>query len=199
MPTSNQDIQRFAKKARIVLFILLGLSILGWIIPEFLGLGGIDITISSEQITIENPNIGTNIEADAELDLETPAWFDIFMLLTTAATLIFWFAIIYQIERLFFAYQKGEFFSISTARRLRNVGWIMLAAALVSTLQEFVGNMLLDDLLIEVGDALPESVTSLSAPASIDYPVLIGALAITVIARVMEKAAALQDEMNSVV
>lgn len=199
MPTSNQDIQRFAKKARIVLFILLGLSILGWIIPEFLGLGGIDITISSEEITIENPNIGTGIETDTELDIETPAWFDIFMLSATAATLIFWFAIIYQIERLFFAYQKGEFFSIPTARRLRNVGWIMLVAALLSTLQEFVGNMLLDDLLIEVGDALPEGVSTLSAPASIDYPVLIGALAITVIARVMEKAAALQDEMNSVV
>ena len=44
MEETSAPIRSYARKARFALYALFILSILGWIIPEFLGIGGIDIT-----------------------------------------------------------------------------------------------------------------------------------------------------------
>lgn len=196
---STPAIRSMAKKARIVLHILFALSLLGWIMPEFLGLGGIDISITENEITVTNPDIQTrSMDSDIAM-LEVPAWFDLFMITTTLLSILLWIMIIYQIDRLFSAFQQGSLFSSRTTWRLSNIGWIMLAAAILSSVQEITDAQLFESLMAAAGEKALEGVSTLFATASIDFPVLIGALAITVIARVMKKAAELQDEMNSVI
>ena len=74
---STPAIRSMAKKARIVLHILFALSLLGWVMPEFLGLGGIDISITEKEITVTNPDIQTrSMDSDIAM-LEVPAWFDL--------------------------------------------------------------------------------------------------------------------------
>ncbi|GEM_PF-5085309 len=199
MQNSTPAIQSFAKKARIALYFLVGLSVLGWVMPEFLGIGDIDITVTDEEISVTNPDIQTGSQ-DGDFDeLEIPAWFDIFMILSTLLIVILWLMIIFQIDRLFAAFQKGELFTSLTARRISNIGWIMLGTAIISSLQEIIDSILFEDLIMAAGENVPDGMSALMTSASIDYPILIGALAITVIARVMKTAADLQEEMNSVI
>lgn len=199
MEETSAPIRAFARKARFALYALFILSILGWIIPEFLGIGGIDITIEEDQVTIENPNIATGSDTFSEEEFEIPEWFDGFMLLSTFSMLILWFFIVYQIDRLFRSFQAGNFFTKPVSKYIRNIGWIMLLAAVVSSVQEIVDAILFDELMEMASGNTQEGMTALVTSASIDYPILIGALAIMVIARVMGKAVDLQDEMNTVV
>ncbi len=199
MQNSTPAIQSFAKKARIALYFLVGLSVLGWVMPEFLGLGDIDITITDEEIAVTKPDIQTQPIEGELADLEIPAWFDVFMILSTFLIVTLWLMIIFQIDRLFAAFQNGELFTSLTARRISNIGWIMLGTAIISSLQEIIDSILFEDLILAAGENVPDGVSALMTSASIDYPILIGALAITVIARVMKIAANLQEEMNSVI
>lgn len=206
----DQDISRFSHRIRICLFALLAVITVATVFAltlekgtVWLGVDGINLgVISGEE---QNFDDGTLSDEPAEWEenqgqleeLEDRLeWIGLILLLITAS---FYGLLIFQLERLFAAYQRGELFSQANARRIRNVGLLFCAAAVIAILDSLTELYVMQEFVAASLEDNREDSWELVQEIRVPIPILLGGLAIVIIARVMEKGAQLQDEMDHLI
>ena len=211
----DSQISRFSHRIRMGLFALLGViavaTLLTLVLDKgtvWLGIDGINLGVISGEG--ELPEDGDHRdqgeprpgEQEAEEDLlldeleENLEWAGLALLLVTVT---FYGLLIFQLERLFAAYQRGEVFSQENARRIRNVGLLFSMAAAIAILDSLMELYVMQTFMAVTAETNLEGGWELVREIRLPLPFLLCGVAIVLIARVMEKGARLQDEMDHLI
>lgn len=197
----DQDISRFSHRIRMGLFALLAVTAAATFAAltldegtVWLGVDGIDLGV----VAGEDDNFEAEDEEASQLEEfgDGLEWLGLTLLLVTAT---FYGLLIFQLERLFAAYQRGELFSQANARRIRNVGLLFCAAALIALLDSLTELYVMQEFMAVSLERGAQEGWELVREIRVPVPILLGGLAIVLIARVMEKGAQLQDEMDHLI
>lgn len=206
----DQDISRFSHRIRICLFALLAVIAVATVFAltlekgtVWLGVDGINLGVTSGEEENFNEGVASDDTAEWEEDRgeheewgDHLEWVGLTLLLITAS---FYGLLIFQLERLFAAYQRGELFSQANARRIRNVGLLFFAAAAIAVIESLTELYVMQEFVAASLDDNAEDSWELVQEIRVPVPILLGGLAIVLIARVMEKGAQLQDEMDHLI
>lgn len=198
----DQDISRFSHRIRICLFALLAVITAATLFAMttdkgsvWLGIDGINLgVVSGDDGTLSEEPEQENRQL-AEFD-DHVEWILLTQLLVTAS---FYGLLIFQFERLFAAYQRGELFSQANARRIRNIGLLFCIAAGIATLDSLLELYITQEFMAVSTEAELGSHWNLVHEIRLPLPFLLSGIAIVLIARVMEKGAQLQDEMDHLI
>ncbi len=211
----DSQISRFSHRIRMGLFALLGViavaTLLTLVLDKgtvWLGIDGINLgVISSEgelpqegDDSAERELLPGEQETGEELLLgeleDSLEWVGLALLLVTVT---FYGLLIFQLERLFAAYQRGEIFSQENARRIRNVGLLFCMAAAIAILDSLMELYVMQSLMAVTAETELDGGWELVREIRLPLPFLLCGVAIVLIARVMEKGARLQDEMDHLI
>ena len=211
----DSQISRFSHRIRMGLFALLGViavaTLLTLVLDKgtvWLGIDGINLGVISGEG--ELPQEGEDAaarellpgeeETQEELLLgeleDSLEWVGLALLLVTVT---FYGLLIFQLERLFAAYQRGEIFSQENARRIRNIGLLFCMAAAIAILDSLMELYVMQSLMAVTAETELEGGWELVREIRLPLPFLLCGVAIVLIARVMEKGARLQDEMDHLI
>ncbi|WP_068314775.1 DUF2975 domain-containing protein [Polycladidibacter hongkongensis] len=142
----------------------------------------------------------------ASEDGSAPAFYEIFEILTILVYLVVWLSIVYQADRLFARFQRGEVFVSTNCRRLLKIGYCMLFSVALQVANALFTAMAAREMLLEKtgAEVLPSLWTIVEL--DINLTVIIGALAVVAIGKMsalaaatQEEAARLQDEIEHVI
>lgn len=197
----DQNISRFSHRIRIGLFAFLAIIAAATLFAltlddgtVWLGVDGINLGVDSGE------DEGFDGGGDEASQLEEFGagleWLGWSLLLATAT---FYGLLFFQLERLFAAYQRGELFSQANARRIRNLGLLFCAAAIIALLDSLTELYVMQEFIAASLEGGPKDGWMLVQEIRVPVPILLGGLAIVLIARVMEKGAQLQDEMDHLI
>ncbi len=211
----DDQISRFSQRIRMGLFALLGvitIATLATLILDkgtvWLGIDGINLGVISGEDEIPLEDEASQGETTAEEEEETEQEllldeleerFEWVGLLLFLMTVTFYGLLVFQIERLFAAYQRGEIFSPENARRIRNIGLLFCMAAAVAVLDSLTELYIMQEFVAVTTDIEPGDDWELVREIRLPLPFLLCGIAIVLIARVMEKGARLQDEMDHLI
>ncbi|WP_282604416.1 DUF2975 domain-containing protein [Pelagibius sp. Alg239-R121] len=204
----DHQISRFSHRIRMGLFALLGViavaTLLALVMDKgtvWLGIDGINLGVVSGDGG-EFGEAGQPGEETAEEERLLEAfedrleWVLVTQLLLTAS---FYILLVFQLERLFAAYQRGELFSQMNARRIRNIGLLFCVAAGIAILDSLLDLYITQEFMAASTEVDRELDWDLVREIRLPLPFLLGGVAIVLIARVMEKGAQLQDEMDHLI
>ena len=199
----DDQISRFSHRIRMGLFVLLGVIAIATLLTLVLDKGTVWLGIDSINLGVvsgegEMPADGQESEEDILIEElgDHLEWIGLSQLLITAA---FYGLLIFQLERLFAAYQRGELFSQINARRIRNIGLLFCAAAGIAILDSLFELYVMQEIMAATAKTELEGGWELVREIRLPLPFLLGGVAIVLIARVMEKGARLQDEMDHLI
>lgn len=205
----DDQISRFSHRIRMGLFALLGViavaTLLTLVLDKgtvWLGIDGINLGVVSGEGEIDLEGEEPDEEEESKEDLmigeleEKLEWAGIALLLITVTL---YGLLIFQLERLFAAYQRGEIFSPENARRIRNVGLLFCIAAAIAILDSLMELYVMQEIMAVTSEIDPEDDWELVREIRLPLPFLLCGVAIVLIARVMEKGARLQDEMDHLI
>ncbi|WP_162938193.1 DUF2975 domain-containing protein [Kiloniella sp. EL199] len=193
----EKQISLFSYRIRMCLFALLGVIVIATVLGLTLDKGALWVGIEGINLGFVS---GEEIVLDDEMDLpELPDHLFYGDMILLVVTVLFYGLLIFQLERLFAAYQRGELFTPMNARRIRNVGLLFCGAALIGFLDSLNQLYLMQELMAVSADEGFEDGWEIVSEVHLPIPFLLGGLAIILIARVMEKGALLQDEMDHLI
>lgn len=204
MEVLDHRISRFSYRIRIGLFALLAVIALATLFALLLDKGtvwfGVD-AINLGVATGDGDMFGDGV-AQSD-DRGTPGGLGVVVesagLALFLISALYYGLLIFQLERLFAAYQHGEIFSQQNARRIRNLGLLFCAAAAIVLLESLLDLYLIQGLMADSDLDGSEDGWELVREIRLPIPFLLGGAAIVLIARVMEKAAELQEEMDHLI
>lgn len=205
----DDQISRFSHRIRMGLFALLGVIAIATLLTLVLDKGTVWLGIDGINLGVISGEDGVAVEGDedaAEEESEEDAligeledsleWAGLALLLITVT---FYGLLIFQLERLFAAYQRGEVFSQVNARRIRNIGLLFCMAAAVAVLDSLLELYVMQQFMAVSAEAELDGGWELVREIRLPLPFLLCGVAIVLIARVMEKGARLQDEMDHLI
>ena len=216
MESLDHRIRLFSRRVRVGLLVAVAaISVIAITALAFdrgsvwLRIDGLDLGMISEGgvegAPAVDPSTGEELDATAQfaisledLEEEPIIWLGVVPILIAA---VFYALFILQTERLFAAYQRGELFSSANARRIRNIGLLFCAAGLVAMLDSLGQSFFLEteEFVLTQQEDGAAAAWSLVRSIHLPIPFFLGGVVIVLIARVMEKGASIQKEMDRLV
>ncbi|WP_068082511.1 DUF2975 domain-containing protein [Polycladidibacter stylochi] len=195
MTRIEQDIAKYSRWARAAIYLSILFTLFVVIGPDIYlsdTFGPEDPVLLAELQLLTSEIMKTNQEASIQ-------YTEIIILTMYFIMLALWIFVCFQVDRLFSSFQKKAIFTVKNSRRLRFIGYAMLTSVVIEWFTNLAEGIERQNILSSTDELIKIPHVWLLADLEINVSVVIGAVAVAVIARVMEAASEMQEEIDQVI